>query len=69
MITMTFEKAFETFILGKKIISCGFQQPVKTLLPNGFHAYPAGYFTVYENNYKLILGHIQNMGKAFNFAS
>tara|TARA_R110000772_G_scaffold132304_3_gene240856 strand:- start:281 stop:541 length:261 start_codon:yes stop_codon:yes gene_type:complete len=51
---MTFEEAFKTFILDKKIISWGFQQPVKTLLPNGYYAYPAGYFTVYENNYRLI---------------
>lgn len=51
---MTFEEAFKTFILGKKIISWGFQQPVKTLLPNGYCAYLAGYFTVYENNYRVI---------------
>ncbi len=51
---MTFEEAFTTFILGKKIISWGFQQPVKSLLPNGYYAYPAGYFTVYENNYRMI---------------
>ncbi len=51
---MTFEQAFETYIQNKKIISFGFQQPVKTLLPNGYFAYPAGYFTVYENNYRLI---------------
>ncbi len=51
---MTFEEAYNTFIKDKKIISWGFQQPVKTLLPNGYYAYPAGYFTVYENNYKMI---------------
>ena len=51
---MTFEEACKTFVIGKKIISWGFQQPVKTLLPNGYYAYPAGYFTEYENNYKLI---------------
>lgn len=51
---MTFEEAYKTFIQGKKIISWRFQQPVKTLLPNGYYAYPAGYFTVYENNYSLI---------------
>ena len=51
---MTFEDAFEAFIQGKKIISFGFQQPVKTLLPNGYYAYPAGYYTVYENNYRVI---------------
>lgn len=51
---MTFEEAYKTFIHGKKVIAWGFQQPVKTLLPNGYHAYPAGYFTEYENNYRLI---------------
>jgi hypothetical protein len=51
---MTFEEAFSTYIQNQKIISFGFQQPVKTLLANGFYAYPAGYYTVYENNYRLI---------------
>lgn len=51
---MTFEQAFETYIQNKEVISFGFQQPVKTLLSNGYYAYPAGYFTVYENNYRLI---------------
>ena len=51
---MTFEEAYETFINGKKIISWGFQQPVKTLLTNGYYAYPAGYFTEFENKYRMI---------------
>ncbi len=51
---MTFEEAYQTFIMGKKIIAWGFQQPVKTLLPNGYYAYPAGYFTEFENNYRMI---------------
>lgn len=51
---MTFEEAFQTFIYGKKNTSFGFQQPVKTLLPNGYYAFPAGYYTVYENNYRFI---------------
>ncbi|MEC5158581.1 hypothetical protein [Chryseobacterium sp. MP_3.2] len=51
---MTFEEAYTTCILGKKIISWGFQQPVKTHLPNGYYVYPAGYSTVYDNNYLMI---------------
>ena len=51
---MTFEEAYETFINGKKIISWGFQQPVNTLLPNGYYTYPAGYFTEFENKYRMI---------------
>jgi hypothetical protein len=51
---MTFEQAFAMFILGQKIIGWGFQQPVKTLLDNGYHVYPAGYYTEYENKYRLI---------------
>lgn len=51
---MTFEEAFTTFIQGKKIISYGFQQPLKTLLPNGYYAFPAGYYTEYENMYRMI---------------
>ena len=51
---MTFEQAFETFILNQKVISWGFQQSTKVLLPNGYHAFPSGYFTEYENGYRLI---------------
>ena len=51
---MTFENAFEAFIQGKKIISFGFYQPVKTLLANGYYAYPAGYYTDYENKCRVI---------------
>lgn len=39
---------------GLNIFVQDFQQPVKTLLPNGYYAYPAGYFTEYENNYRII---------------
>ena len=52
---MTFEEAFNTYIIGQKIISFGFQQPAKTLLANGYYVYPAGYFTTFENNYRLIM--------------
>jgi len=51
---MTFSEAFELYILGRKITGWGFQQPVKVRLPNGYDAFPSGYFTEYENGYKII---------------
>mgnify|MGYP003625381994 FL=1 len=51
---MTFEEAFIAFILNQKVIGWGFQQQIGVLLPNGYYAYPCGYFTEYENGYKLI---------------
>lgn len=52
---MTFEQAFDTYILNQKVISWGFQQQTKVLLPNGYYAFPCGYFTKYENGYKMIV--------------
>jgi len=54
MNSMTFDQAFQTYILNQKVIAWGFQQEVKVLLPNGYYAYPSGYFTEYENGYKMI---------------
>ena len=51
---MTFEQALETYILNQKVISWGFQQQTKVLLPNGYYAYPSGYYTEYENGYRMI---------------
>lgn len=51
---MTFEEAFIAFILNQKVIGWGFQQQIGVLLHNGYYAYPCGYFTEYENGYKLI---------------
>ena len=51
---MTFEEAFIAFILNQKVIGWVFQQQIGVLLPNGYYAYPCGYFTEYENGYKLI---------------
>ncbi len=52
---MTFNEAFDLYILDQKIIGWGFQQPTRVRLPNGFDAFPCGYFTTYENGYKLII--------------
>lgn len=49
-----FSEAFETYILNQKVIGWGFQQTRKVLLPNGYYAFPCGYFTEYENGYKMI---------------
>ena len=51
---MTFEAFFILFILNQKVIGWGFQQPTMVKLPNGFYAFPGGYFTEYENGYKVI---------------
>jgi hypothetical protein len=54
MNSITFDQAFQTYILNQKVIAWGFQHEVKVLLPNGYYAYPSGYFTEYENGYKMI---------------
>lgn len=51
---LLFEDAFNLYILNQKVVGWGFQQPEKVKLPNGFHAYPCGYYTQYENGYKVI---------------
>ena len=52
---MLFNEAFDLFILNQKTIGRGFQQPTRVRLPTGFDAFPCGYFTEYENGYKLII--------------
>ncbi len=52
---MTFDEAFKAHILNQKVAGWGFQQPTKVLLPNGFFAFPCGYFTEYENGYKMMI--------------
>lgn len=53
--TQLFSEAFNTYILNQKVISWGFQQQTKVLLPNGYYAFPCGYFTEYENGCKMIV--------------
>jgi hypothetical protein len=50
-----FSTAFEKFILNPKVIGWGFQQQTRVKLPNGFYAFPCGYYTEYENGYKMIV--------------
>lgn len=51
---MTFNEAFQKYILNQKVVGWGFQRQTKVLLPNGYHAFPSGYFTQYENGYRMI---------------
>lgn len=55
MTSLTFEQTFNTYILNQKVIGWGFQQQKRVKLPNGSYAFPCGYFTEYENGYKLII--------------
>ena len=50
-----FSTAFDKFILHQKVISWGFHQQKRVKLPNGFYAFPCGYYTEYENGYKMIV--------------
>lgn len=50
-----FSTAFDKFILHQKAIGWGFQQQKRVKLPNGFYAFPCGYYTEYENGYKIIV--------------
>lgn len=51
---MLFEDAFNTYILNQKVVAWGFQQQTRVKLPNGYSAFPCGYFTEYENGYKMM---------------
>lgn len=52
---MTFTEAFDSYILNQKVIGWSFQQPTLVKLPNGDDAFACGYFTEYENGYKLMI--------------
>lgn len=51
---MNFYTAFDLYIRNRQVIDWGFQQSCEVLLPNGYLAYPGGYFTTYDNGYRLI---------------
>ncbi|MEE1885327.1 hypothetical protein [Pedobacter flavus] len=52
---LSFEEAFEIFIKDKKVVNWGFRMPNPVKMDNGFNEYPCGYYTEYENGYKLIV--------------
>lgn len=52
---ITFEKAFNDFILNKKAIGWGFQLLITVRQYNGYNRDYGGYFTLFENGYKLVI--------------
>ena len=52
---MTFEAIFTAYIQDQKVIGFGFQNPTRVKLPNDFYAFPGGYYTLYENGYKVMV--------------
>ncbi|MFN8266131.1 MAG: hypothetical protein U0T11_08690 [Chitinophagaceae bacterium] len=50
-----FNDAFDQFIKGRKVVEWGFQQQKRVQLPDGNFAFPCGYFTLYDNGYKMIV--------------
>jgi hypothetical protein len=51
---MVFEEAFEKFIKGQSITACGFQLLKRVKQPNGFYTELGGYYTSFENGYRLM---------------
>jgi hypothetical protein len=51
---MLFDDAFKNYILHQQVTAWGFQQPLRVKLPNGFYAFPGGFYTQYENGYKFM---------------
>lgn len=49
------EEAFRQFIHHQKVVGYGFMQQKRVPLPNGYFAFPCGYYTLYENGYKVII--------------
>lgn len=52
---MNFSETFDQYILSQQITGWGFQQPTRITLPNGYDAFPGGYFTEYSNGYKVMI--------------
>jgi hypothetical protein len=50
-----FEEAFNKFILHNKVVGWGFQQQKRVKVSEGNYAFPCGYYTLYENGYKMIV--------------
>ncbi len=52
---MTFEKAFNQFILNQKVAGWGFRPLTNIKQADGCNREIGGYYTEYENGYKLIV--------------
>lgn len=50
-----FRDAFDQFIKGRTVVDWGFQQQKRVQLPDGNFSFPCGYFTLYDNGYKMIV--------------
>jgi hypothetical protein len=59
---MTFEEAFTAYIQNQKVVSWGFQLLITIKQPNGYSRDIGGYYTLYENGYKLIISG-ESLGK------
>lgn len=52
---MTFQEAFDAFLLNKKVVGCKFQLLKKIKQKDGYFRDIGGYYTLYENGYKLMI--------------
>ena len=59
---MTFEEAFVAYIKNQVVVDWGFQLLITIKQPNGYSRDIGGYYTLYENGYKLIVSG-ESLGK------
>jgi hypothetical protein len=52
---MIFEEAFTAYIQNQVVVSWGFQLLTTIKQPNGYLRDIGGYYTLYENGYRLII--------------
>jgi len=62
VIEISFEKAFEVYILNQKVTGWGFLKLYSVLQSNGYYRDLGGYYTEYENGYRLIING-ENLGQ------
>ncbi len=51
---MLFDEAFDKYIKGRSITSCGFQLLKKVKQPDGYFREIGGYYTCFDNNYRIM---------------
>jgi hypothetical protein len=59
---MIFEEAFTAYIQNQVVVSWGFQLLTTIKQPNGYLRDIGGYYTLYENGYRLIISG-ESLGK------
>lgn len=62
MIEICFEKAFELYIQNQKVTGWGFLKLYSAVQRNGYRRDLGGYYTEYENGYRLICNG-ENLGQ------